>query len=73
MSAIDLATPIAGYEPEPWNVVRHDGVVVVHSVGIARADEACQYLNEHAQMRTFDGYMRRARYDVRPAPETAMH
>lgn len=50
------------YEPEPWDVVRDDGVTVVRSVAIAVADDQCLYLNRHN---------RRHSYEVRSAEGAA--
>lgn len=44
----------AGYEPEPWDVVRDDGVIVVHGVGIAAADDACRYLNSSNRKHSYE-------------------
>lgn len=33
------------YEPEPWDVVRSDGVVVVYGKSLTVAEIACYYLN----------------------------
>ena len=36
----------AGYEPEPWDVIKDGTTVVVHGVGIDAAESAARFLNE---------------------------
>lgn len=64
---IDIKTNPPGYEPEPWDVVRDDGVRVITGVGIAVADEQCAWLNKHPSTRR----NKRHTYEVEPACENS--
>lgn len=59
LAAKGLGVQREAYEPEQWDVVRADGMVIISGTDIADADNQTGYLNAHSA--------HRGPYEVRPS------